>query len=178
MGTQFKTGSYKYLGDSTTYTHGTEHKALGARGPLDVWLLNSGSFVLSAADGTTDVEVRTLSGTVFSLSAVFEGWDLAIALSSTDVSQYSNLAITLVNHSTHNIESASVEFSPNSVNWATDWDTTTFASLTSSGVRSLQIAGNSRNYVRIRAISSGSLTDGAGTGPTGSLMTYLHANVG
>ncbi len=120
-----------------------------------------------------NVEIVAVSGTIYNTSSSFSGNDYSTVLAATDVQLYPNLAITVVNNSVNNLKSGSIEWSPNNTNWETDWDVSTLAGLTSSGITSLQIAGNSRRYLRIRAIPSGS-----GGALTGSLDVYVHANLG
>ena len=169
-------GSYFYAGNA-----GLGAPATGSgvpyvgRGPVDSFII--GGVTLSATlqptDGSTDVEVVSLSGTEFSNSSSFSGSDYTVVFGPQEVEIYGNLAITLINNSENNLESGSVEFSPNNSQWETDWDVTTFAALSSSAVRSMQISSNSRRYLRIRAISSGS-----GGALTGSLDIYLNTNTG
>ena len=150
---------------------GSGVRAVG-QGPIDAYIIGgiTLSATLSASDGTTNVELVSLSQSITNLSSAFSGANYHIALGPVDVSLWTNLAITLVNNSSNNLESGSVEFSPNNNNWETDWDTVTFAS---SATRSMQILGNSRRWLRVRAISSG------GTGAlTGSLDAFLHAQNG
>jgi hypothetical protein len=122
-----------------------------------------------------DVELVSLSGTIYNTSSSFSGSSYHIVLGPIDVSLFSNFAITLINnHPTNKLESGSVEFSPNSSNWETDWDVQTFAGLAANGgIRSMQVAGNSRKYLRVRGIPSGS-----GGALTGSIDAYLHTNNG
>jgi len=178
MGTQFKTGSYKEIANWVP-VNGTQAapRSKDGRGPLDVYLLNSASFVLSASDGTTDVEVRTISGTTFQNTSAFWGDSWSVVFPSTDMLGYTNLVITAINNSDENLLSASIEWSPNDSNWETDWDRDSLLPLTASGaepnVRSVQIAGNSRRYLRVRAIPSGAAGDFSG-----SLDVYINANLG
>ncbi|MDP3763674.1 MAG: hypothetical protein Q8Q92_03435 [bacterium] len=123
-------------------------------------------------DGTTDVELVTLSGTVFSQTGTFSADAYSTVFTATNVQYWSNLAITLINNSVNNLKSASIDFSPNNSNWEI-WDTTTFTTLSSSAILSMQIAGNSRRWLRVRAWSSGSVGSN-----TGSLDVYVTTNNG
>lgn len=107
----------------------------------------SGSYfypVMSAPRGASQLS-RQSSTEIVTLTS----GSAATILSSSDVAAWSNIAITLIN-GVDNLGSIAVEFSPDDVNWEA-WDTSTFASLTASSVISLQIAGNSRNHVRVRS---------------------------
>ncbi len=129
---------------------------------------------MARIENLRDVSVTSLSGTEYSSSASFTGSAWNVVYGPQNISAFSNVAITLVNNSPNRLESGSIEFSPDNVNYETDWDTHTFASLSSSGgIRSMQIAGNSRKWLRIRAIPSGS-----GGQLTGSLVIYIHTNNG
>ncbi len=170
-------GTYYYPGQYTPPAAGSGQPGVG-RGPIDVYI--AGGIVaitatLEPTDGTTNIELVSLSGTIVRNSSSFSGSSYTVLLPATDVSKFSNLAITLVNHHpTNRLESGSVEFSPDNSAWETDWDTETFAGLAAAGtVRSMQIFGNSRRYVRVRGIPSGS----AGA-LTGSIDAYLHTNNG
>jgi hypothetical protein len=131
---------------------------------------------MARIQGIREVELVSLSGTTYQNSSSFSGSDWHIVIGPTDISMWSNVSITLVNnHVTNKLQSGSVEFSVNSASfWETDWDVNTFAGLTANGgVRSMQIAGNSRKWIRVRVIPSGS--SGA---LTGSVDAYLHVNNG
>jgi len=107
-------------------------------------------------------------------SSSFVGDDWSIIIGPLDVQRWSNIALTVVNnHGTNKLESGSVEFSANGTQWEDDWDVATFAGLGVGNVRSMQIAGNSRKFLRVRAIPSGS--DGA---LTGSTDVIVHLNNG
>ena len=171
-------GSYQYLGSTPAIfpAQGSGIAAVG-RGPIDAFIIGGVtlSASLSSSDGTQDVEIVSVSGTIFQNSSSFLGNSYSILFGPTDVSKYPNLAITLVNnHATNKLESGSVEFSPNNIAWETDWNVSTFANLAANGgVRSMQITGNSRKWLRVRGIPSGS------TGAfTGSIDVYVHGNNG
>lgn len=142
------------------------------QGVVDVNVIG-GNVVLSASDGKTDVEIISISGSEISNTTTILGDSYSTMLSSQDVSFWSNIALTVVNTGAETLESGSVEFSPDNTNWETDWDTNTFSGLTAGSTRSMQISGNSRKYMRMRGISSGS----AGA-LTGSFDVYLHVNNG
>lgn len=144
------------------------------RGPVDAFIIGGVtlSATLSASDGTTNTELVTLSGTVFSQTGTFSADAYSTVFNATDVQYWSNLAITLINNSVNNLKSASVDFSPNNNNWEI-WDSSTFATLSSSAVLSMQISSNSRKWLRVRAWSSGS-----GGSNTGSLDVYVTTNNG
>lgn len=93
---------------------------------------------------------------------------VATILSSSDVSQWSNVALTLKNGGAGSLGTVAVEFSPNNVDWE-NWDSSTFSSLSSGTVLSLQIAGNSRNWLRVRS------TD---TPAAAAVTASLHLNNG
>lgn len=151
------------------------------RGPMDVWLIGSNitlSATLSASDGTTNVELVSLSGTTYSNSSSFTGDQYSIVFGPQDVQFWSNIAVTVINNSSNNIKSGSVEWSPDNVAWERDWETTTFSNLTSSvnaaiaasgTVRSMQISDSSRRYLRLRLFPSGA--GGALTGSTNVVVT-------
>jgi hypothetical protein len=132
---QYPSSSYKTVSNypPDAMGHGTETKSIGARGPLDVYILNSGNIVLSHSDGPTHVELTTLSGVVYTQTSSFSGTNWHIALSPKDITLWSNVALTVVNNYSNNLQSGSVEFSPDNSNWETNWDVDTFANLTSSG---------------------------------------------
>ena len=88
-------------------------------------------------------------------------------LDATDVSAWSNIAITLSNGA-GSLGTVAVEFSPNNSDWE-DWDSSTFSSLAADTVLSLQIAGNSRNYLRIRSTDTPAAT---------AVTASLHMNNG
>jgi len=73
-------------------------------------------------------------------------------LASTDVSKWSNVAITFNNSGANSLGTVQVEFSPDNSDWEV-WDNTTFTGLAATTVLSMQITGNSRKYIRIRVIS-------------------------
>lgn len=152
--------AYQYI--SSVVTPDKTNVSKDGRGPIDVEI-------------SAGVQLASLSASVVSLSSTFVGNSWTVVLPATDVSKYSNVAVTLVNnHATNKLESGSVEFSPNNANWETDWDVTTFAGLAAAGgINSLQISGNSRKYLRVRVIPSGA------TGAfTGSVDAYLTVNNG
>lgn len=122
-----------------------------------------------------NVTLASLSGTIYQNSSSFSGANYHIALGPIDVSLASNFAITLINnHATNRLESGSVEFSPNNSQWETDWNTTSLAGLAANGgVRSMQVSSNSRKWLRVRVIPSGS-----GGQLTGSIDAFLHVNNG
>lgn len=109
------------------------------------------------------------------LSATFVGNTYQTVFGPSDISKWPNITITLVNNSVNNLKSGSVEFSPNGTNWEQLPNnlSSSFNPLTSSGFGSMQITGNSRKYLRIRAIPSGT----AG-GNSGSLAIYVDVNRG
>lgn len=82
--------------------------------------------------------------------------DYSIALSSTDVSRWSNVAISVENNGAMKIESGSIEWSPDGAVWETDWDLSTFDDIAVGALTSAQVSGNSRKYLRVRLIPSGS----------------------
>jgi hypothetical protein len=140
------------------------------RGPIDAYIVNSAS--ISMAPGA--VISTALSGVVYQQSSTFNTettW--STVFNSTDLSLWSNISVTLVNNSVHNLKSASLEWSPNNINFE-QWDVDTFRTLSSSVALSMQIGSNSRRYFRIRAQSSGSQA----LGNTGSLDIYVIANDG
>lgn len=140
------------------------------RGPIDTYIVNSASLSLSPST----VISTALSGVVYSQSSSFNTettW--STVFNATDLSLWSNISVTVVNNSVHNLKSASLEWSPNNSNFE-QWDTTTFQTLSSSAILSMQIGSNSRRYFRVRAQSSGS----AALGNTGSLDIYVIANDG
>jgi len=168
-------GSYFYPGVYSPPAQGSGIAGVG-RGPVDAYIIGGVnlSATLEPSDGTTNVELTTLSGSITSLSSTFVGANHSIVLGPVDVSRWTNIAITLVNnHATNRLESGSVEFSPNSTNWETDWDVASLAGLAVGDTKSMQITGNSRRYLRVRVIPSGS----AGA-LTGSIDAYLHVNNG
>lgn len=122
-----------------------------------------------------NVAIASISGTITQTSSSFSGSNWHICLGPVDISLMTNLAITLVNnHPTNKLESGSVEFSPNNSQWETDWNTNSFAGLAANGgIRSMQISSNSRKWLRVRGIPSGS-----GGALTGSIDAYLHTNNG
>jgi hypothetical protein len=142
------------------------------RGPIDAYIVNSGALSLSIGAGTTIT--TALSGVAYQQSSTFNTettW--STVFNSTDMSLWSNISVSLINNSVHNLKSASLEWSPNNSNFE-QWDVGTFQSLSSSAMLSMQISGNSRRWFRIRAQSSGS----AALGNTGSLDIYVIANDG
>ena len=146
------------------------------RGPVDAYIVGGVtlSATLSASDGTTNVEIISLSGTQYSTSSSFVGDAYSVVFGPLDVSNFSNVAITVINnHGTNILKSGSVEFSPNNSQWETDWNLDTFSGLAVGGVRSMQISNNSRRYLRVRAWPSG-----AAGASTGSTDTYVNVNVG
>jgi len=132
---QNPSSSYKTIANypPSTYGHGSETKAIGSRGPIDVWILNSSSIVLSSSDGTTNVELVSLSGCIYSNTSSFSGQNWHTAIGPVDISLWSNVCLTVVNNYSNNLQSGSVEFSPDATNWEQNWDRDTFANLTSSG---------------------------------------------
>lgn len=165
--------AYFYPGVPTPPAQGSGIPYTG-RGPVDAFIIGGVtlSATLSASDGTTNTELVSLSGTVLNQSSTFSANDYSTVFTATDVQLWSNLAITLVNNSVNNLKSASVDFSPNNSNWEV-WDSSTFATLSSSTVLSMQVSSNSRKWLRIRAWSSGS-----GGSNTGSLDIYITTNNG
>lgn len=147
------------------------------RGPVEAYIIGGVtlSASLSASDGTTNIELVSLSSSIFNTTSSFSGANYHTCLGPIDVKLWTNLSLTLVNNNgTNKLESGSVEFSPDNNAWETDWDKTTFVGLTAAGgVRSMQITGNSRRWMRVRVIPSGA------TGAlTGSIDAYLHVNNG
>ena len=141
------------------------------RGPIDAYIVNSSS--LSISGGSINVTTSN-SGAIYQQSSSFNTettWSTVFA--ATDLALWSNISVTMINNSMHNLKSASLEWSPNNSNFE-QWDTTTFQTLSSSAILSMQIGSNSRRYFRIRAQSSGS----ALYGNTGSLDVYVIVNDG
>jgi len=90
-----------------------------------------------------------------------------VILSSSDVSQWSNIAIT-INNRAGALGTVAIEFSPNDTDWE-EWDTTIFSSQAANTVLSSQIAGNSRNHLRVRSTDT----------PNNTIITAsLHLNNG
>jgi hypothetical protein len=131
----------------------------------------SGSTAVYNYPGVWADDPYKLTGTF--VSATFTGDTYSVVFGPSDISKWSNVAITLVNNSVNNLKSGSVEFSPNASHWeALPGNlSSAFNPLTSSGVGSMQVTGNSRRYLRIRAIPSGT----AG-GNSGSLGIFVHVN--
>lgn len=88
--------------------------------------------------------------------------DCTVILASIEVVSFKNIAITIHNDGANTLSDVIVEFSPDGTTWET-WDNTTFATLlTTDGLdmRSMQISGNSRRYLRIEGRSlAGTTTD-------------------
>lgn len=168
-------GSYNYpgvyggappLGSDTPYA---------GKGPLAVYIIGSSGTISTTGGGASSAPTTVaISGTVVSQTSSFTGANYSTLLSSVDLALYSNVAITMINnHASNTLQSASVEWSPNNSQFE-QWDTSTFAGLAGGGtVRSMQILGNSRRYLRIRGIPSGS-----GGALTGSVEVWVHANNG
>ena len=71
-----------------------------------------------------------------------------LLLSSSNVSQWSQVAITLKTSAV--LGTVAIEFSSDNSNWET-WDDGLFSGLTAGALTSSQITQNSRNYVRVRS---------------------------
>lgn len=165
------TGSYNYPGVHTSIAINTNSPiGYGNTGnPLAVAIVSGSAGGGGASTGTSTI--IAFSGAVIEQSSSFTGNAYVVVLNATDCSQYADIALTLINNSTNIVASASVEWSPNNTQWETTWDTTSFAGLAANGaVRSMQILGNSRRYLRVRAIPGGTLT--------GSLDVFLNVRVG
>lgn len=102
------------------------------------------------------------------LSTSFTGSGYVIALSATDVSQYPNFTVTMINNGANNLFSGTIEESPNQVNWIVL--SSTFSLLPSGG--GMQVATFSNvgyKWIRVRAVASGAA--GALTGSTDTFLT-------
>lgn len=102
-------------------------------------------------------------------SASFLGEAYTTVFGPLNVSRWSTYRVSIINNSTNNLKSGSIEISPNNSNWEV-LHSATFSPLTSSGFASYQASGQSNNWLRVRAWSSGS----AGA-ITGSLQVMLTA---
>jgi hypothetical protein len=163
------TSSYVHPGNNTAFPAYGSAVAAQGRGPVDAYIIGSTAITASIPDyewisasifeikpgvaitasitPSTIVNTRTISisGTVFSLSSTFTASDWNIIFGPQDVMEISNLAITIINnHPVSTLISGSVEWSPNNVNYETDWDVTTFLGLAPGGINYMQISSNSR----------------------------------
>lgn len=116
----------------------------------------------------TGSATNTLTGSVFQQTSSFLGATSQIIFASTDLSLWTNVAVTVVNNAATTLQSASLEWSPNNSIFEA-WDTTSFAALPTATAKSMQILGNSRKWFRVRGI---------GTNATGSTDVYVHVNNG
>lgn len=87
------------------------------------------------------------------------GASCTTVLASTEIVSYARVAITVKNTGSNALSNCLVEFSPDGTSWEV-WDTSTFGTLASGAIVSMQLDGNSRRYIRIEARSaSGTTTD-------------------
>lgn len=103
-------------------------------------------------------------------SASFSANALQVVFGPVSILKYDNYKVSLINNSSNNLLSGTVEVSPDNANWEV-LNSASFAALTSSAMASYQATGLSNNYLRVRAQSSGA----AGSN-TGSLLVVLVAN--
>lgn len=123
--------------------------------------------------GTSFAPVTTiLTSSTTEVSSTFTGNSYSVVFGPTDVSLFSNVALTIINNAATAILSASIEWSPNNSQFEV-WDTISFANLQPATVKSMQISGNSRKFLRVRMIPSGS-----GGQLTGSTDIFVNANNG
>lgn len=73
------------------------------------------------------------------------------------VSDWSNISITVHNTGSNDLGTIAVQFSPDDSSWE-DWETSCFSGLTAGEITSIQISGQSRNYLRLRANAQASAT--------------------
>lgn len=73
------------------------------------------------------------------------------------VSDWSNISITVNNTGSNDLGTIAVQFSPDNTNWE-NWETSCFSGLAAGAITSIQISGQSRNYMRLRANSQPTAT--------------------
>jgi len=112
------------------------------------------------------------SAEVFQNSSSFFGADYATVIGPLNIGKWNNFTITLVNNGSDQLESGSIEVSPNSNNWEVI-DDSFFAGLAAGAMSSSQYTESSYRYLRVRAITSGS-----GGALTGSIDAYVSVNNG
>jgi len=91
-----------------------------------------------------------------------------IILASTEILGWPNVVLTIENTDADAFTACTVQMSPDGTTWEA-WDTTTFASLGANTMKSLQISGNSRRYIKVIATA---------TGNAGSADVWLTGNAG
>lgn len=74
-----------------------------------------------------------------------------------DVSEWSQISITMQNTGSNDLGTIAVQFSPDNSAWE-NWDTTVFSNLQAGAMTSVQISGQSRNYMRVRANTQPTVT--------------------
>lgn len=105
-------------------------------------------------------------------SSSFTGDSYTTIFGPLDVSRWNNIRVSLINNSSNNLKSGTIEVSPNNSNWESV-GSASFSPLTSSGMASIQLSDVSNQYLRVRAWPSGS----AGA-LTGSVLVVVTANCG
>lgn len=76
---------------------------------------------------------------------------------SLNVGDYSSIAITLRVSGGNPVDNVLISFSPNNANWEI-YDSTAFAGLAASAIKSLEFTGNARKYMRIEARAAAATT--------------------
>lgn len=109
---------------------------------------------LQALRITSSSDVIAIVGDTYTTSETASvGVMESIIFASTDLLSYSTKCITIMNDGANTIDNITVQTSPDDTNWE-DYDTATFASLTSGTIKSLQINLDSHKYWRVTASSS------------------------
>lgn len=132
----------------------TQTVTVNADGSLNVTVTGTSSSTPAKTETTlpVDADACTTPGDA----------DCTVILASTEVVAFKQITLTIHNDGANTLTEVIVEFSPDGTTWET-WDNTTFASLVTtdgSDMRSMQISGNSRRYMRVEGRSSaGTSTD-------------------
>ena len=128
----------------------------GDQGPWPVTsAATSTSTSISSLSASSAAPAKTTTALVADADAcTFAGdTDCTNILASTEIINWPNVAIAIHNAGANTVDNVVISFSSDGTTWET-WDTTTFATLlTTDGLdmRSMQIAGSSRRYLRIDA---------------------------
>ncbi len=92
-----------------------------------------------------------------------------VILASTEIIGWPNITLTIYNtHGENDFTDCVIMLSPDGTTWE-EWDETTFAILEATTMKSMQISGNSRRYIKVTA---------SATADTGSADVWLTGNAG
>lgn len=126
----------------------------GVRGAISDWseFYKSGTYTSTPTKTTTVIAANGAACTTIG------GASCTIIYASTDWLAWPNYCITLRETAGANpVTNVEVEYSPDNTNWER-WDSTTFAALGASTMKSLCVAGNAHRYLRIEAQSAAGST--------------------